>query len=157
MQSIPGAVMRVLKATVDELMDDTQAGTDYAVDSFAFGHHLAPAPPERVAAVCVQFFLRMAVDPAQRHSPRRPSGHPPRDAPEGEPEAARMVRMRGEGAAAEERAGVPGQLVAGTAVPGKFVGSIARLPRLVPYCLTLLSVRLYGPSACRETCQSVEI
>lgn len=236
MQSIPGSVMRVFKATIEEITSNNAQAVMSPV-----GHHLQPAQSPRVAAVCVQFFLRMAVAQPAPPPPQAPkaaqlssttvstspvtsdsaqtdtsgtdagsqgestdsatqqstgessdlekqlteaeasecSSTDAKDAtsdsatgsstPVQRPDASETssptepvsasnssgsstsasedskdlkdsqhqdVAEKGEG-----KGNSAGQMVAGAAVPGKFVSSIARLPRLVLFCLILLSVR----------------
>lgn len=140
LQSIPGAVMRVFKSTVDELTGEVERSDDGDADfGVLAGHHLKPAPPERVAAVCVQFFLRMAA--AQ---PDRALADPDASArsPDAVDEAAQEYDAERDGAEALAGEGLAGQgqLLAGAAVAGKYAASIARLPRLMVYCLMLLTV-----------------
>eukprot|EP00892_Ulva_mutabilis_P008110 jgi/Ulvmu1/5671/UM024_0018.1 len=146
-QSIPGAVMRVFKSTVDELTGELPRSFDDDDDFGALaGHHLKPAPPERVAAVCVQFFLRMAVAPSDR--PATAADTPPRPAAadDGAPvdtgDAGEAPEVETDSAAAadgSDSAAGQGQLLAGAAAAGKYAASIARLPRLMVYCLKLLT------------------
>lgn len=144
--------MRVFKSTVDELTGEVARSVDEDDDfGILAGHHLKPAPPERVAAVCVQFFLRMAVAPSERATTTtgqdvasRPAaaldGAEPDGDTEGTPDAVSSDSVAGTDAQAAQ-----GQLLAGAAAAGKYAASIARLPRLMVYCLMLLTVRIHCP------------
>lgn len=135
--------MRVFKSTVDELTGEVARSDDGDADfGVLAGHHLKPAPPERVAAVCVQFFLRMAAAPSDRTPPDPDAvaraGDDDAVAADASPDAAAVGDSTdggGEGVAGQ------GQLLAGAAVAGKYAASIARLPRLMAYCLMLITVR----------------
>jgi hypothetical protein len=127
MQAVPGSVIRVFKSVVEEL---TEVLDPDSVDVDA-SQHLASAPPERVAAVCVQFFLRMAVKPPESSADSGGAG-PENGLGSGNSESGETGPGNG----------VQGpQLLAGKAVPGRHTPAIARLPRLVPCCLSLVQVR----------------
>lgn len=136
--------MRVFKSTVDELTGEVARSDDGDADfGVLAGHHLKPAPPDRVAAVCVQFFLRMAAAPSDRAPP-----DPEAVARAGDDAVVAAADATADGAelGGDGLAG-QGQLLAGAAVAGKYAASIARLPRLMVYCLMLITVRCPVPAS----------
>jgi hypothetical protein len=100
---IPDLVGRILRSTVSEL----KAASTSQRESGVGGLRTTP-PPSRVAAVCVQFFLRLASEPL--------NGRP----------------------ALKEAVGSKAHLIAGNAAPGKHASGVACVQYLIPSLLFLL-------------------